>query len=368
MMRKSPLFAVFGYWLLWCSVLFPQSEAEFDANFIDGPYIYYQNGAVLARYYDNDNIREFVLKGKESRKFKGFLSDSGNTYQVPMSFYPPAARFRNVSKIFTISDIHGQVELFKQILINNGVVDLDGNWTWDDGHLVILGDVYDRGDYVNEVLYMIMHLEYQARRSGGQVHFLIGNHEAMVLLGDLRYVTDKYLAVAETFETTVPGLYGNNTLLGKWLRSKNTIIQINDVLFVHGGIHPTIMDVFKSPRRLNKFIRENLDTPWETIKSDTLLTLAFRWNGPLWYRGFFLPDGQPEVSRQDLEEILNRFKVNRIITGHTTMDSISTFYNGRIIMVDAGIKDGITGEALLWDGSKYFRVNDKGQQILIIKK
>jgi hypothetical protein len=280
-----------------------------------------------------------------------------------MYFYTPAVKYRNVSKIFTISDIHGQLELFKQILVNNDVIDREGNWIWDDGHLVILGDVFDRGDYVNDVLYMIMRLEYQAQRSGGQVHFLIGNHEAMVLLGDIRYVTNKYRKVAETFETTVPELYGNNTLMGKWLRSKNTIIQINDVLFVHGGIHPTIMDVFKSPRRLNKFIRENLDTPWEVIKSDSLLTLVFRGIGPLWYRGFFEPDSQPEVSPQELELILNKFKVNQIITGHTTMDSISTFYNGRIIMVDAGIKNGITGEALLWDGSTYFRVNDKGQQI-----
>ncbi|MEE9189275.1 MAG: metallophosphoesterase [Candidatus Neomarinimicrobiota bacterium] len=363
MMRKSRLLSIFGYCLLWCAVLYPQSEAELDANFNDGPYVYYQNGAVLARYYDNGNIRDFVLKGKDGRKFEGFLSDSGTTYRVPMYFYTPAVRFRNVSKIFTISDIHGQVELFKQILSNNGIIDLEGNWTWDDGHLVILGDVFDRGDYVNEVLYMIMDLEYRARRSGGQVHYLMGNHEAMVLLGDIRYVTDKYFAVAETFETTVPGLYGDNTLLGKWLRSKNTIIRINDILFVHGGIHPTIMNVFKSPRRLNKFIRDNLDTPWETIKSDTLLTLAFRGNGPLWYRGFFQPDSQPEVNREDLEQILDRFKVNRIITGHTTMDSISTFQNGRIIMVDAGIKNGLSGEALLWDGNTYFRVNDKGERI-----
>jgi hypothetical protein len=35
----------------------------------------------------------------------------------------------------------------------------------------------------------MMNLERQAKKAGGAVHALIGNHEAMNVYGDLRYVT-----------------------------------------------------------------------------------------------------------------------------------------------------------------------------------
>ena len=40
-----------------------------------------------------------------------------------------------------------------------------------------------------KIIDLMMNLEKQAKKAGGAVHMLIGNHEAMNMYGDLRYTT-----------------------------------------------------------------------------------------------------------------------------------------------------------------------------------
>ena len=71
------------------------------------------------------------------------------------------------------------------------VIDTDLTWSFGDGHLVIVGDVFDRGPNVTECLWLIYRLEQEASAAGGAVHFLLGNHELMVMRGDLRYLNER---------------------------------------------------------------------------------------------------------------------------------------------------------------------------------
>ena len=107
------------------------------------------------------------------------------------SFDPPKAIFEGIENIVALSDIHGQYELAVEILKNNQIIDEDLNWNFGTGHLVIVGDIFDRGDYVTEVLWLVYELEKQAKAAGGFVHFLLGNHEYMVMHKDLRYIHKK---------------------------------------------------------------------------------------------------------------------------------------------------------------------------------
>src|SRR4249920_2247602 len=62
------------------------------------------------------------------------------------------------------------------------------HWRGGASHLVSLGDLIDRGPGSRQVLDLLMRLEQEAQKAGGAVHVLLGNHEVMNLVGDLRYV------------------------------------------------------------------------------------------------------------------------------------------------------------------------------------
>lgn len=94
-------------------------------------------------------------------------------------------------KLFLISDVEGEFEGFRNLLISNNVMDENYNWTFGKGHMVICGDLFDRGNEVPECLWLIYKLEQGAKTKGGYVHTLLGNHDIMNLSGDLRYVQPK---------------------------------------------------------------------------------------------------------------------------------------------------------------------------------
>ena len=106
------------------------------------------------------------------------------------------------------------------MLQNNGVIDKDFNWTFGNGHLVLTGDFVDRGEQVTEVLWLIYALEDKAKEAGGYVHYVLGNHEIMNMSGDLRYLNKKYVDNAALLNAHFVTLYGENSELGRWLRTK----------------------------------------------------------------------------------------------------------------------------------------------------
>ena len=141
---------------------------------------------------------------------------------------------------------------YTDILQANGVIDKDLNWKFGKGHLVYLGDAFDRGDRVTELLWHLFTLEKQAEKAGGMVHVLLGNHDDMVLSGDQRYMNEKYRKVEELTKTNYSDLYSENSVLGKWLRNKPVMITINDILFVHGGISIDMVRMKLPVKQANK--------------------------------------------------------------------------------------------------------------------
>jgi len=352
-------------------VLFSQdtdSRKQVEQTISDGPYIYRKGNHVLFRYSHNSKpiSKNFWFKESQSTIT---ISAFNHRYVIPSA--PPECepyRFRKVKKIFVISDIHGQFQWFKELLIKHKIVNKKMQWRWGKGHLVILGDVFDRGEHVTETLWAVHQLEMQARRKGGRVHLLLGNHEVMILQGDLRYVHPKYSIVAETLNTPITVLYGPDYVLGQWLRTKNTVIKINDLLFVHGGIHPEIFARNLDMKSINRTVRQHLDSPAEIILSDETLHFLFKGNGPFWYRGYF-PDmnGYERLEEDLINQTLDRFKAKHIIVGHTTQERITSLYKRKVIGVDSGIKYGDKGEALLWKKGKFYRAT-LGDKLIPLKK
>ena len=94
-----------------------------------------------------------------------------------------------VKRVVAISDIHGAHRELVATLHTAGVIDAAQRWNAAHTHLVIVGDIVDRGDDSRASLDLLMRLEAEAVAAGGKVHVVLGNHDVMNIVGDLRYTT-----------------------------------------------------------------------------------------------------------------------------------------------------------------------------------
>jgi hypothetical protein len=172
------------------------------------------------------------------------------------------------------------------ILQRAGLIDAETHWIGGDATLVQTGDLLDRGLDIRLVMDLLMRLQDEAEAAGGQVVVLLGNHEAMNLIGFYRDVNPEvyaefaddrsekrrkegyknfrkywqeraaaenaappdfnYEVKARWMETYPPGYLeyiealGPDGVYGRWLRTLPVAVLIDGVLFVHGGIGPEL--------------------------------------------------------------------------------------------------------------------------------
>src|SRR4029077_15343366 len=84
---------------------------------------------------------------------------------------------------------HGDYDAFQALLSQAGLIDAKGHWSGGKTVFVQLGDAVDRGSRSRDIVLELQQLQKEASKAGGKVVALIGNHEAMNMEGDLRYVT-----------------------------------------------------------------------------------------------------------------------------------------------------------------------------------
>jgi len=209
---------------------------------------------------------------------------------------PSPWRFDGVARIVSIGDVHGDFRALVDDLRAAGLVDEDLAWTGGTAHLVMLGDLVDRGPEERKVLDLLMRLEKEAEKAGGQVHVLLGNHEVMNLVGDLRYVSKAGFAAFATAtppierdeavarftrngsgaETSPDGIllqfdelypqgyfarrkaFSPQGVYGRWLLEKPFLIVINGVVYVHGGLPPVVAE--KGLDALNQEMKQEIET------------------------------------------------------------------------------------------------------------
>jgi hypothetical protein len=336
----------------------------------DGPYISWDNNKrIKAYYFHHDSVQNITKKITSSFKtnsdtflMKGFFRDTNN-YFILKDTYPQSSEFKNVERILVIGDIHGGYDSLVKLLINNSIIDSHLNWNWDKGHLVFLGDIFDRGDKVTEALWLIYKLDHQAMSQGGAVHLLYGNHEILVLLKNQNYITDKYYYLCKKLKLSYGYLFTKETILGNWLRSKNTVIKIDDKLFVHAGISPEIIELGLSLDKINKMVRFYINHPERNRKYGvSTKELIMGDSGPFWYRGYFEDNLKyKQVTNTDLELILNYYNVSKILTGHTNVEKISSYFDNKVFMLDVPFYSYTNSiYALLFENDNLFLLNSSG--------
>jgi len=266
------------------------------------------------------------------------------------------SEYQRSKKMFVISDIEGNFQSFCKLLVKAKVVNKYLQWIFEDNRLVILGDCFDRGEDVIECLWLIYSLEEKAKLFGGHVHFILGNHEIMNMNADWRYVHPKYAEITRPNKPHTALYHGNNELW-KWLSTKNIIEKIGDLLFVHGGISEPLLSLNLSLSEINKQVRPYYTKAYEQF-TDPFLQIVFNSEySPFWYRGYYQ---QPENIKL-IEDTLERYKVKRIITGHTIVEKVTTFYDTKVINIDTDHTAG-NSEALLISRHRYYRVPQKGKR------
>jgi len=314
-------------------------------KFSDGPYIFIEKNNLIKKSVINGQVFSKVLEP--------------NAYDT--IFHPEKAVYNKIRKIAALSDIHGQYDLAVEILKNNKIIDKKLNWNFGKGHLIIVGDIFDRGDKVNEILWLIYKLENQAKRKGGRVHFLLGNHEYMILHKDLRYINEKYKLTSKLLNTEYDELYGKNTLIGRWLRSKSTILKINNNVFVHGGISKDFLAKNDfNIKNINDIMRKSIDRSIKEMESTDFYKIYYGRSSLIWYRGYFL---DKNLKDKDVSDILNDINSEHIVVGHCSHDEVVSLFDNKIFGVDSSIKKGKYGELLLIKKGKYFRGTLEGKKI-----
>jgi hypothetical protein len=308
----------------------------------DGPYIKWnRRKKITAFYMVHDSKSQMTRRKKIGSKpdsspflLKGFAGDTLE-YLVDKRRDVPGDSFDNVDRVIVIGDIHGGYDSLVIFLQHNGVINGSLQWTWGEGHLAFVGDIFDRGEKVTEALWLVYQLEKQAAKAGGAVHMVLGNHEIMVLTGDLSYVADKYRLMFSRLHIDYSSLFGKRTVLGQWLRTKNTIVKINGHLFVHAGLSPSIPESGLDMHQINQNVRYFLNHPEKDQNGDVEKSTLLGTNGPFWYRGYLEHNhAYQHLPEDEFGKVLKYFDADYIFIGHTNVKEITPLYSNRVYAID----------------------------------
>jgi len=344
---------------------------------------------------------------------------------APLLFPAPADipfEWTGVERVVAVADLHGDYERFVFILTHPQIALLDADLHWRGGpaHLVQLGDVLDRGNRAKDILDLLMRLEKEAAAAGGMVHMLLGNHEEMNITGIaldypgyvtvpqfLDFATDEFrrekdevyfktlpaearrkaelegldpatdegyasywrkIVLGKSPDATRAYVNGFNQVYGRWLAQKNTIIKIDDILYVHGGLSETIS---RWPlREINQVMRNELDLFQGRMRNPQEVgrpfhpRLVYDPDSPLWFRGLATKD--QKTAQAEIDRTLANAGARAMVIGHNYFSfsgggspvldrkNVSRFQD-KVWIMDTGISGSYGGipSALIFDKGEF---------------
>ncbi len=218
-------------------------------------------------------------------------------------------KWTGVPRVVAVGDLHGNHDKLVRLLAAAALVDGERRWTGGTDHLVVAGDFLDRGLDDRPLMDLLRRLERESIAAGGRVHVLLGNHEVMNLVRDLRYVNPASyrhfapderkadrLAAAGKFARMKswerqsdalrefnrkfpPGYFARQSSLGpegeygSWLMALPTIVKVNGVAYTHGGLNEEFaaLGVDGINRRVTASVRQYLEARGALEREGTVL-------------------------------------------------------------------------------------------------
>jgi hypothetical protein len=298
-------------------------------------------------------------------------------------------------------DLHGDFSAWRDIAHAAQLINDQGHWIGGDAVLVQTGDLVDRGPDALKIIQDLMRLQGEAQRAHGQIVALVGNHEAMNITGDLRYVSAAdYAAYANSRSAQLrESVYAANKTafeaayrqrdpqmtddaikqawlkayplgrlehqlawspkgtIGRWIITNPAVVLLDGNFFVHGGISPVYAHL--SIEEINRQVAAALKA--QTTDPQAIINDAL---GPLWYRGLATQnsdnDGGPPAGahgapipaapalppiEDQVTSVLAAYGAKRIVIAHTpNLSGIAVLYGGRLVRIDTGISDVYGGK------------------------
>jgi hypothetical protein len=328
-----------------------------------------------------------MLEGLSAARLKRIIRIASLVIASLGSIISAHAHAAPPQRIVAVGDLHGDYQAWQDIARGAGLIDARGHWAGGKTIFVQMGDVTDREPDSLRIIRSLQQLQREAPRKGGKTIVVLGNHEAMNLIGDNRYTTaGEYAAFADSqsaarrdrvydakraqleaaYRAQIPTItpaqvrakwmtehppgwvehrvaWGPSGELGRWATGNPAIARVGATLFVHGGISAEYarLPLDTVNKRVAAAMASADDSP-ASVLTDPL--------GPLWYRGLVTADADAQAVRaaskppaptltadQELNAVLSAWGANRIVVAHTpSLSGIQITAGGRLARIDTG--------------------------------
>lgn len=285
--------------------------------------------------------------------------------EVKLGYVSPPTYVKATGRCVAVGDLHGDLTKTCRSLQVAGVLKFtsDGAPIWCGGDTVVvqLGDVLDRGDHEIAIIMLLRELDMQARKDGGAVYMLNGNHESLNCCGDYRYVTpgafvESALVAGLTEEQALSwemkmrarqAMYLPGGPMAIELAKNPTVLVVNDTVFAHGGLLP--IHVSYGVERLNAEVAAWMrgdDSPDNDGKvAPPFLAMgdsnSVMWNRSLSKEQFASPYHRYRACTM-LKQALASLNAKRLVVGHTPqMGGCNCECDGMVWRIDVGMSYGV---------------------------
>ncbi len=298
------------------------------------------------------------------------------------------AQAKRSDRVVAVGDLNGAYDVLVEILLGTEIIDERERWIGGPAHLILIGDIFNRGPNAREIFQLVGELSAKAEKKRGRVTILLGNHETMVALGNEAYcTTEEYLAFATEKQKSawqkrvdramreiyndypvggpirpilprleewkarhVPGqgalrrAVGPRGEIGRVLRQLPIAVIDQGCVFCHAPITPSWARL--GVEGLNRAAREAWETAPKFFADLPQDHLFYAQQGPLWNRR--MAKHETARTRRQLDGSLARLEVKRMVVGHTPTNILPHGERGRIalrhddklVCIDVGLGRG----------------------------